>query len=189
MDRDNVKQLTLVALFAALVTVSIYLFRIPSFDGKLYFHLGETMMIAGAFILGKRNGALAAGIGSALADMLLGAPYWAPISFIIHGAQAWAIAALSDGKLEKKDLIAMGVGAVIVILGYCIAAWNIYGWAAVPMEFVGDILYNLQDFEDAMLDLLDAIGKGFSACEIIWAILDGKAVPIDLKWRHQKKFC
>ena len=63
MDRDNVKQLTLVALFAALVTVSIYLFRIPSFDGKLYFHLGETMMIAGAFILGKRNGALAAGIG------------------------------------------------------------------------------------------------------------------------------
>ena len=43
-------------------------------------------------------------------------------------------------KLEKKDLIAMGVGAVIVILGYCIAAWNIYGWVAVPMEFVGDIL-------------------------------------------------
>ena len=140
MDRDNVKQLTLVALFAALVTVSIYLFRIPSFDGKLYFHLGETMMIAGAFILGKRNGALAAGIGSALADLLLGAPYWAPISFIIHGAQAWTIAALSDGKLEKKDLIAMGEGAVIVILGYCIAAWNIYGWVAVPMEFVGDIL-------------------------------------------------
>jgi len=55
--------------------------------------------------------------------------------------------------------------------------------------FVGDVLYNLQDFEDAMLDLLDAIGKGFSACEIIWAIVDGKAVPVDLKWRHQKKFC
>ena len=140
MNGENARQLTLVALFAALVTVSIYLFRIPSFDGRLYFHLGETMMITGAFILGKRNGALAAGIGSALADVLLGAPYWAPISFIIHGAQAWAIAALSNGELQQKDFIAMGTGAAIVIFGYSLAAWNIYGWAAVPLEFVGDIL-------------------------------------------------
>lgn len=56
-------------------------------------------------------------------------------------------------------------------------------------KFVGDILYNLQDFEDAMLDLLDAIGKGFAVSEIMWAIENGKAVPVALKWRHQKKFC
>ncbi|SEO98221.1 DUF935 domain-containing protein [Propionispora vibrioides] len=55
-------------------------------------------------------------------------------------------------------------------------------------KFVGNILYNLQDFEDAILDLLDAIGKGFSVSEIMWAIEDGAAVPIHLKWRHQKKF-
>lgn len=55
-------------------------------------------------------------------------------------------------------------------------------------QFIGDILYNLQDFEDALLDLLDAIGKGFSVTEIMWAIEDGSAVPIALKWRHQKKF-
>lgn len=56
-------------------------------------------------------------------------------------------------------------------------------------KFVGDVLYNLQDFEDAMLDLLDAIGKGFAVSEIMWAIQSGKAVPYALKWRHQKKFC
>lgn len=56
-------------------------------------------------------------------------------------------------------------------------------------SFVGDILYNLQDFEDALLDLLDAIGKGFSVTEIMWQIIDSKAVPVALKWRHQKKFC
>lgn len=56
-------------------------------------------------------------------------------------------------------------------------------------KFVGDILYNLQDFEDTLLDLLDAIGKGFSVSEIMWAIVDGSAVPIELKWRQQKKFC
>ena len=56
-------------------------------------------------------------------------------------------------------------------------------------QFVGDILYNLQDFEDALLDLLDAIGKGFAVSEIMWAIENAKAVPVALKWRHQKKFC
>lgn len=56
-------------------------------------------------------------------------------------------------------------------------------------QFVGDVLYNLQDLEDALLDLLDAIGKGFAVSEIMWAIEEGSAVPIALKWRHQKKFC
>lgn len=56
-------------------------------------------------------------------------------------------------------------------------------------KFVGDILYNLQDFEDTLLDLLDAIGKGFAVSEIMWAIVEGAAIPVALKWRHQKKFC
>lgn len=55
-------------------------------------------------------------------------------------------------------------------------------------KFIGDVLYNLQDFEDALLDLLDAIGKGFAVSEILWAIEGNSAVPIALKWRHQKKF-
>ena len=55
-------------------------------------------------------------------------------------------------------------------------------------KFVGDILQNLTDLDDAFLDLLDGIGKGYAASEIMWAIRDGKAVPVELKWRHQKKF-
>lgn len=140
MKRENARELTLIALFAALVTVAIYLFRIPSFDGRLYFHLGETVMITGVFILGGRGGALAAGIGSALADVLLGAPYWAPISFVIHGAQMRLISALSDGKLGVKDIVAMIAGALVVITGYTLAAWALYGLAAVVPELIGDIL-------------------------------------------------
>ncbi len=48
------------------------------------------------------------------------------------------------------------------------------------MEFEG--------FEDAVLDLLDAIGKGFSVCEIMWAVEGGRALVKELRWRHQKKF-
>ncbi|MCR4442953.1 MAG: DUF935 domain-containing protein [Peptococcaceae bacterium] len=48
--------------------------------------------------------------------------------------------------------------------------------------------FEFEGLEDAMLDLLDAIGKGFAATEIMWTIKDGKVLVDKLLWRHQKKF-
>lgn len=56
-------------------------------------------------------------------------------------------------------------------------------------NFVGDILYEFEDMDDLILDLLDAIGKGFSVCEILWAYEQGRVVPRSIPWRHPKKFC
>jgi phage gp29-like protein len=54
-------------------------------------------------------------------------------------------------------------------------------------DFIDDTIYNLSNFEDALLDLLDAIGKGYSLEEIIWGI-DGRfAIVQDLRWIHPKK--
>jgi phage gp29-like protein len=54
-------------------------------------------------------------------------------------------------------------------------------------EFVADCLFNLNSFDDALLDLLDAIGKGYSLCEIKWDTTGGKAIIGDLSWIHAKK--
>ena len=56
-------------------------------------------------------------------------------------------------------------------------------------EFIGNILYNFENMDDVILDLLDAIGKGFSACEIMWGYKGGYVVPRDITWRHAKKMC
>lgn len=56
-------------------------------------------------------------------------------------------------------------------------------------KFVGDILYEFEDMDDLILDLLDAIGKGISVCEIMWAYKKGHVVPRSIPWRHPKKFC
>ena len=53
--------------------------------------------------------------------------------------------------------------------------------------FVEDVLYGRLDMEDIMLDLLDALEKGFSVMEILWNVEDGRAYP-DLVWREPKKF-
>lgn len=43
-------------------------------------------------------------------------------------------------------------------------------------------------FEDMKMDLLDALGKGFSVCEIIWGSKNGKWVPVDVKYRDPRFF-
>ena len=54
-------------------------------------------------------------------------------------------------------------------------------------EAVGEIIFGIPDLENACLDLLDAIGKGFALVEIIWGV-DRRRVRVEeLKWVPQKK--
>lgn len=55
-------------------------------------------------------------------------------------------------------------------------------------EFVGEVLYNLDCFDDMIVDLLDAIGKGLAVSEIMWTIRNSQVWINDIKWRHQKRF-
>jgi phage gp29-like protein len=52
---------------------------------------------------------------------------------------------------------------------------------------VGEIVYGIPNLEEALLDLLDAIGKGFALSEILWEVSDGTAKVADLRWIPQKK--
>lgn len=55
-------------------------------------------------------------------------------------------------------------------------------------EFVADQINGIENFEDIEIDLLDAIGKGFSVSEIIWGYDDGHVVAQDIRRRPQKRF-
>jgi phage gp29-like protein len=55
-------------------------------------------------------------------------------------------------------------------------------------DFAADCIFSLDSFDDALLDLLDAIGKGYSLCEIMWDTSGGKQALISrLEWLHAKK--
>lgn len=55
-------------------------------------------------------------------------------------------------------------------------------------EFVKEVFDGILNFNDAKLDLLDAIGKGYAITETMWDVRDGKNTIADLEWRHQKRF-
>lgn len=130
-------------LLAALAVVAICIFRIPGPDGKLYFHLGETVILTSAVLLGRREGALIAAISSALADLLLGATLWAPFSFVIHGAEAWIVGSISDAMGGRRDFLAMLAGVCVMIAGYAFMAGCLYGIAVVWVEIFGDAMQGL----------------------------------------------
>lgn len=95
-------------------------------------------------------------------------------------------------EIEEKDLHLMSVMGTRknAVLGcdYEVISYSDDALDQEIAKFIGDALYNLEDFDDALMTLLDAIGKGFAVTEIMWGIENGQVVPNELKWRHQKKF-
>lgn len=99
-----------------------------------YVHLGDAMIYMGVFVLGKREGALAAGLGSALADILGGFAVWAPWSLVIKALMAYAtgmflyICIKSKSRSALPILVAgMVVGGMIMTFGYLLAEYIMYG--------------------------------------------------------------
>ena len=143
MSKIGTFHIARVGLLSALAVVAICIFRIPGPDGRLYFHLGETVILASAVLLGRLGGAFVGAISSALADLLLGATLWAPFSFLIHGAEAWLVGTLSDARGGRRDFLAMTTGVCLMIVGYTFMAGFLYGIAVVWVEFFGDTMQGL----------------------------------------------
>ncbi len=55
-------------------------------------------------------------------------------------------------------------------------------------ESAREMIEYIENWEDALLDILDAVGKGFSVNEIMWDLSEGQIWITEIKWVHQKKF-
>ena len=73
----------LAALLAALTAVATMIIRIPT-PTQGYIHLGDGMVLICGILLGPGLGALAAGIGSMMADLIGGYMAWVPGTFAIR---------------------------------------------------------------------------------------------------------
>ena len=72
-------------IFAAVCCVATFI-SVPLPFG--YFNLGDIFVLVSGWLLGPVFGTLAAAIGTALADLLLGYAMYMPATFIIKGAMA-----------------------------------------------------------------------------------------------------
>ena len=133
---SNLKKIVTAALFAALACVATMSIRIPTPGTNGYIHPGDAIVILSGVFLGPVWGLLAAGIGSAMADLIGGYFIYVPITFVIKGAVAFAAGVLYQkiGRTSGSCYAAVilgGVGDIILVAGgYFLCESVIYGAAA-----------------------------------------------------------
>ena len=133
---SKLRKIVMAALFAAFACVATMSIRIPTPGTGGYIHPGDAVVILAGVILGPGWGLLAAGIGSALADLIGGYFIYVPITFAVKGAVAFTAGMLYKriGKSSKSRLAAVvlgGVGDIILVAGgYFLCECPLYGVAA-----------------------------------------------------------
>lgn len=110
MKSKRLERLILAALFTALIAVFTVIIAIPVPMTNGYVHLGDSMIFLSVLLLGWKHGAIAAALGSALADIYLGYVHYAPWTFAIKGGMALIMGLLiHEGIKSKKHLVLCAV--------------------------------------------------------------------------------
>lgn len=126
MSDKKIRKLVYSALLAALVCVATLVIQIPA-PVSGYVNLGDGLVLLCGWLLGPWYGALAAGVGSMLADLFGGFAIYAPGTFITKAVMAMA-AALLPRVLPLPRLlrsVLSGIAAELVM----IAGYFFYGAA------------------------------------------------------------
>ncbi|NWG10391.1 ECF transporter S component [Candidatus Bathyarchaeota archaeon] len=93
-------RLAMTAIFTSLVAAVTMVFSLYVPQTRGFFNIGETMVYTTALLFGPFVGSFAGGVGSSLADLLLGFWYYAPATLVIKGLEGGLVGFL--GGLRPK---------------------------------------------------------------------------------------
>ena len=134
MKKELLRKQVLTAMFTALICAATLVIQIPTPVTNGYFNVGDCFVLTAGWFLGPWYGLFAGGVGSALADLISGYPYYIPGTFVIKGLMAMVAALLSRKLLAKLPMrVGRLIGALaaelIMVSGYFLYAWAILGKA------------------------------------------------------------
>jgi uncharacterized membrane protein len=137
-NKDKTMKIILTGLMMAMIVVATMLIVIPvPFSSGGYIHLGDAMIFLSVLILGWRYGAVAAGVGSMLSDILLGYAAYAPWTLFVKGIMGAVMGLFIMKAMNKEGKSVMGVplyqmiGMILagceMVAGYYLADGVLYG--------------------------------------------------------------
>lgn len=144
---DKTYKISMTGVMMGLILVTTMMIRIHVPFTQGYVHLGDAMIFLAVLVLGKNYGTVAAGIGSALSDLLSGYAYYAPWTFVVKALMAFVVGIALE-HMEKKGhiaagksvtiptLLAMLFGGIEMTVGYYIAASLMQGNWITPLYSV-----------------------------------------------------
>ncbi len=140
---DKTHRLVVVALLTALVTMATMMFQVPVPATKGYINLGDTVVFIAALLLDPKYGAVAGGLGSALADLLSPYALWAPFTLVIKGLEGFIVGyvfhCLPVGRSKTGARVtAMLLGGLWMVAGYFLTEVILYSVPAALAELPGN---------------------------------------------------
>lgn len=163
----STKKLTITALMVALVTIMTMTISIP-IGSQGFLNFGDIMIYASALLFGPQVGLIAGGIGSALADLLLGYPLWIPITLAAKGLEGYVAGKLClNTKSMAQKLVGIAIGGLCMIFVY----------------FIGGVL--LAFSSDGLVPAIAAglSGIPYNVLQVIVGAIGGNIIAILLKDR------
>ena len=139
MKENKTKRLVLAALLMALTTVATAVLSIPLPYG--FANLGDAAVLLAGGVLGGPLGVIAAGVGSALADLVLGYTVYAPATLVIKGVMATVFCCIYGKKSSVLHMILAALSAECVMVGgYFLYETILYGAAAAALSIFGNAM-------------------------------------------------
>lgn len=138
---ERMRTLVYGALGIALVAFATMSVQIPVPQTRGYINLGDTLIFVFAILFGMRIGALAGGVGSALADVLTGYAHWAPFTLLIKGIEGLIVGLLASGERGGvQRLLGCILGGLEMVAGYFLVEVFLYGLGAAFAELPGNFI-------------------------------------------------
>ncbi len=126
--KNHTKTLVVSSILAALIFVFTFLIRFPVNANGAYMNIGDSVIYCAGMIVSAPWAAAAAGIGSMLADVLLGGGIYIPATLVIKALMGLVCALMMKQGGIVKFMIACVIGGAIMTVGYGVFEWVLFGW-------------------------------------------------------------
>lgn len=145
MSQEKTKNIAKSALMIALIFAATYSIKLPNPATGGYSHMGDCMVFLGVLVLGKRQGALAGGLGAALSDLLTGAAIWVLPTFVIKYMMGWIMGLICERKVFGKyaNITGAVVGGLFQSIAYTLVKVPMVGTAPAIASIPGILTQTL----------------------------------------------
>lgn len=164
--QSKTKDLILTSLAIGLVYVATAIIgiEIPTLNKGGLIHFGTGMLYIMAIILGPKKGAISGALGMGMFDFF--SPYiiWTPTTVITRAVMGLIVGYIAysrgrEGKSTVKNIIAMVLGGLVMIIGYYIGEALTFGNWITPVQSISGNLAQIVVGLPVALFIVEAMKK------------------------------
>ena len=152
----NARRIAITAVSIAIVTVLVASVPVPIAATGGFTHPGAVAEIFIALAFGPIVGMIAAGVGAALADLILGYGSFAPLTLIAHGSLGFLAGWLGWKKGWPGMILGWVVGGLALVAIYFVGEATVYGFglAGATAELIPNLFQAALGFLGILLFVL-----------------------------------